>query len=167
MLVGAILGVALGRPEPVLSCAGCGGTVGVKFVSAFTNDDGIVNQKSLDPHDNGVDPGYEKMVASCRAWLVSSGNVKVEVNNGYPSYTCRLWAKVRNTGTSSVDYIGRAIGAPKELTVRDVTDPSCNRIKPGGEKYLSFTVHVEQAARQRGVYTFEIRPDFKGAPCGW
>lgn len=166
-LAAAVLGVALGRPQAVQSCGGCGGTVGVKFLGAFTNDDGVVNNPSLDSKDNGIDPGYEKRVAECRARLTSSESVKVEITTGYPSYTCRFWAKVRNSGTTSVSYSGSAVSAPTALTVLDMTGKGCNRITPGQEAYLSFSVHVEQSARPRHVYNFEIQPAFKGSSCGW
>jgi len=160
--------LAFGRPEPGLSCGGCGGgSIGVKFLSAFTNDDGVVNNTSLDPKDNGIDPGYDKRVAACRAWLASTGKVRVEVTNGYPSYTCRFWTKVRNSGHSTIYYNDSAIHTPAVLTVRDVTGSSCSKIKSGADKYFSFTVHVEQTAHQLAVYTFEIEPHFKGSSCGW
>lgn len=169
VVVGAGLGLALGRPEPGLTCSsGCGGsTFGVKFLSAFTNDDGVVNSPSLDPNDNGIDPGYDKRVATCRAWLSTSDKVRVEVRNGYPSYTCRFWTKVRNTGTSTVYYAGSGVDAPMVLSVRDVTASSCLKLKPGEAKYISFTVHVEQAAHQLESYTFDIEPHYKVSTCGW
>lgn len=167
--IGAVLGLALGRPEPGLSCGGgcTGSSIGVKFLSAFTNDDGVVNHAGLDPQDNGIDPGYDKSVASCTAWLSTSDRLRVEVKNAYPSYTCRVWAKVRNTGKSTVYYTGSSVDAPSVLNLRDVTSSSCLRMKPGEDRYLSFTVHLEQAARQRIVYTFDIEPRFKGTSCGW
>ena len=168
-IVGAVVGLALGRPEPGLTCgSGCGGSsIGVKFLSAFTNDDGVVNNVSLDPKDNGIDPGYDKRVAVCQAWVTSSGKVWVEVRNSYPSYTCSFWTKVRNIGESTIYYTGSVINAPAVLTVRDVTGSVCSKLKAGGHKVLSFTVHVEQAARQLAVYTFEIEPRLKGSSCGW
>ena len=163
-VVGAVLGLGFGRPEPGLSCGSCGGgSIGVKFLSAFTNDDEVVNNTSLDPKDNGIDPGYDKRVAACRAWVTSSGKVRVEVSDGYPSYTCRFWAKIRNIGNSTIYYTGSVINMPAVLTVRDVTGSSCSKLKAGGDKVLSFTVHVEQAAHQQAVYAFEIEPRFKGS----
>ena len=163
-----MLGLAVGRPEPGLTCSsGCGGsTVGVKFLSAFTNDDGVVNSSTLDPNDNGVDPGYDKRVASCRAWVSTVDKIWTKVLNGYPSYTCRFWAKVRNTGTSTVYYLGSVIDSPTVLTVRDVSGSSCLKLKPGQAKYISFTVHIEQAAGQMATYTFDIEPRFKVTSCG-
>ena len=168
-VVGAVLGLAFGRSEPGLTCgSSCGGgSIGVEFLSAFTNDDGVVNNTSLDPKDNGIDPGYDKRVAACQAWVTSSGKVKVEVSNGYPSYTCRFWTKVRNSGHSTIYYTGSVIDAPAVLTVRDVTGLSCSKIKAGGDKVLAFMLHVVQAAHQQAVYTFEIEPRFKGSSCGW
>ena len=167
-VAGAVFGLGFGEPEPGLSCDSCGGSsIGVKFLSAFTNDDEVVNNTSLDPKDNGIDPGYDKRVAVCQAWVTSSGKVRVEVRNGYPSYTCRFWTKVRNIGESTIYYTGSAIDAPAVLTVRDVTGSSCSKLKAGGDKALAFTVHVEQAAHQQAVYSFEIEPRFKGSSCGW
>jgi hypothetical protein len=169
VFAGVALGLALGRPQPALSCGGgCGGSsLGVRFLAAFTNDDGVVNSAGLDPLDNGIDPGYEKRVAACRAWLATSDKVRVEVQNGYPSYTCRLWVRVKNTGTSAVYYRGSSIDAPAVLTVTDVTGSSCLKLKPGESRYVSFTVHIEQPARQLAGYTFEVEPLYKGSPCAW
>jgi len=166
-LAGAVLGLALGTPEPAQTCGnGCaGGSLKVKFLTAFTNDDAVVNQPALDPHDNGVDPGYDKGVASCRAWLPLADIVQVEVRNGYPSYTCRFWARLKNTGTSSVSYVGSTIAAPGALTVGDVSGSTCLWLKPGERRLVSFTVHVEQGAHQMAVYTFDVQPRFKAGGC--
>ena len=94
------------------------GNVDLVFSSAFTDDDGIVNDVLLDSQDNasstqlfdawgpsssadpaaaGPDtkPRYDKDVARCQALL--DGSVTQE--EAYPSYNCTTWFSMQNSGT--------------------------------------------------------------------
>lgn len=135
---------------------GCKSKPEVKFTQAFTNDDGLVNDARLDPHDNGIDPGYDKQVASCSAIVVEAKQVLVTVTNGYPSYTCRFWTEFKNTGCVSLKRKSPVIHSPSELTVLEVGGTPCCVLKPREEALTSFTVHVEQWARQGFAYQFVI-----------
>lgn len=135
---------------------GCKSKPEVRFTKAFTNDDGYVNDVHLDPQDNGIDPGYDKRVASCSASVLDSKKVLVTVTNGYPSYTCRFWTEFKNTGCESLKRKPPVIHAPSELTVLEAGGTPCSILKPGARAQTSFTVHVEQWAKQGFTYQFII-----------
>jgi len=142
---------------------------GVGFTKAYTNDDGVVNDPKNDPRDNGIDPGYDKAVARCEAKILTSDKVLVEVTNGYPSYTCRFWTEIRNSGCRPVQRKTPVIKPPPELTVKKVNPPGSLLLQPGARIMESFTVHVEQSARQGGTYRFTIDNMFtevKKEDCG-
>ena len=75
---------------------------GVKYVAAFTDDDGHVDSNSKDPHDGGTDPGYSKNVATCYAHVIKSDKVQVTISKAYPGYPCTIWARVQNFGNKSL-----------------------------------------------------------------
>jgi hypothetical protein len=167
--------IALGMDENSVSQAcgvcgkGCTGSRNVRFIRAFTNDDGVVNDSHKDRWDNGLDPGYDKNVARCEASIERSDLVWVRVTNAYPSYTCRFWVKVRNTGCESLRCRAPVTHAPAELTVRDETPCRCSTLRRNETAYYEFTVHVEQSAAQNAEYEFDIDLGFTstcGSPCG-
>ena len=94
------------------------GNVDLVFSSAFTDDDGIVDDPLLDSQDNasstqvfdawgpsssadpaatGPDakPHYDKDVARCQALIDGS----VSQDQAYPSYNCTAWFEMQNSGT--------------------------------------------------------------------
>ena len=140
----------------------------VKFVKAFTNDDGVVNSSNKDPNDNGIDPGYDKDVASCIAEVKGSDKVIITITNGYPSYTCQFWTKIRNVGKKPLSCKTPVVEAPPELTLIEVDHQPCGVLYPDKSEVESFTVHIEQSAQQGGSYQFEIEKkfvEFKKKPC--
>lgn len=167
VLVGvASIGLIDSRSE---ACGGC--PMDLRIVRAFTNDDGKVDDASRDPGDSGIDPGYEKAVATCHAAIVAADKVRVTIANGYPSYTCTLWVKVLNGGKKDVRSKSVRITAPDELDVRVSQSPACKTIRAGKWAWWSFTVHVEQAAAYHTGYSFTVKLNFegkegKGGGCG-
>lgn len=160
------LALAFARPVSAESCGGCGsGSFSPAFVRAFTNDDGIVDRPGYDPLDDGTDPGYDKAVARCGATIVSPTRLRVTMTNGYPSYTCTFWGKVRNVGAQEIRYRGATVKGPPELTVRDQTPGLCGPLKAGKSMEVVFSVHVEQAARQVSSYSFDIDLRYEAASC--
>ena len=140
----------------------------VKFVKAFTNDDGVVNSSNKDPDDNGIDPGYDKDVASCIAEVQDSDKVIITIINSYPSYTCQFWTKIRNVGKKPLSCKSPVMEAPPELTLIEVDPQPCGVLYPGKSEVESFTVHIEQSAQQGGIYQFTIEKEFieyKKKPC--
>jgi hypothetical protein len=162
---GALLSlVGLGLSQSSWSLAHGGGQkVDVRYIHAFTNDDGVVNEPGRDPHDNGVDPGYDKRVAACFAEVVDSSHVKVRVINGYPSYTCRFWVKVKNTGDKTVKRKSQVLHVPPQLTVKPIDPLGTYGLAPGKWAYEVYTVHVEQSAAYLVEYQFSLENRFEQA----
>jgi len=171
LIVSAVMllaaGTSLGMGDPSFSCGHCGRTsLGVEFTRAFTNDDGVVNDRSRDPGDNGVDPGNGKAVGRCLASPVGTGTVRVSITNGYPGYTCRVWVKVRNVGCKAVRRQSVAITAPPELAVTEVSPQPCLVLQPGQERFEAYDVRILQSAEETAVYQFMIRETFREALSG-
>lgn len=164
----AFVGWGLAEPEIGLAHGALGtvscGTSQVVFHRAFTNDDGRVDDRSLDPNDNGIDPGFDKRVGECRAWLESSTVVRVEARNVYPGYTCRFWVKVRNAGTKTQLCQSPYIQAPPQIRVTDVTPNRCSKLCPGQYAMYAFQLQVQQSAAQGATYQFRIDLSFRPYP---
>ena len=138
----------------------------VKFVKAFTDDDDVVNDPKKDPHDNGIDPGYDKKVAHCQAKVISADEVEITITNGYPSYTCRFWTEILNVGDKHLRCGSPVIKAPPELTVFEVNPQPCCVLYPDEWEIEEFTVHIEQISNQGANYTFTIEKLFLEAEPG-
>jgi hypothetical protein len=136
------------------------GSMDVVFVDAVTDD-------------TGLDPGYDKDVASCEAIIDSLGNVQITINNGYPSYTCRFTVTVQNTGTMPVQRTFPEIDGPDggELTIWEDSPATCGALLPGSTEQETFAVHIEQHAQQNYTYDFRIQKRFyemsPGTPGFW
>jgi len=140
------------------------GTARVVFVSAFTDDDGRVNDPALDPRDNGVDPGLDKRVGVCQARVESSSRVTVQAGNTYPGYSCRFWVKVRNDGTRSQLCQPPVIHAPAGLRVTVIGSSLCPKLCPGKWARYAFRLEVLQEAPQDSLIPFDIELLFRPAP---
>jgi len=96
------------------------------------------------------------------------------VNNGYPSYVADCEVEYSNTGTIPVNVVGITIipGAgltncsltgtqTKTLTCDQLTvkfvDGITLQLDPGGDPFASsLRIHVEQAAKERTTYEFDV-----------
>lgn len=151
------------------------GELDVEFTAAFTNDDGVVDDPSLDPDDDdgGLDPGYSRGVAACHAQVgIERDSVSMTVSNAYPSYTCQFWVTVTNVGLRTLRRTGPEIQAPSVLTVIELGETtSCSNLRAGETEVETFTVHLEQPAQQQAPYTFLIEKTFaeavQGTPGFW
>ncbi|NIS82349.1 MAG: hypothetical protein GTO14_19560 [Anaerolineales bacterium] len=133
----------------------------VRFVKAYTNDDGAVHNSNHDPHDSGNDPGLGKDTARCIAQLQSSGEILVTITNAYPGYTCQFWTKIRNVGKVPLKYSRPVIDSPSELTVTKAgSDKMCGVLYPWKRKLDSYIIRVEQSAKQGSSYSFVIEQKF-------
>ena len=121
----------------------------VDFVAAGTND--------APPH---IDPGYTRDVARCTAEVTNDEMVVVTLQNGYPSYTCTLTVTVQNTGMLPVKLAPLHLDVPAVLTVEETQDHTGIVLEGGQRETETFTVHVEQIARQGAEYVFTIRKTF-------
>lgn len=173
-LLVAVVSLGLDQERWSFACGGkgevgCPRCIGVRFVTAFTDDDGKVDEGGRDPWDSGVDPGYEKRVGRCQAQLIDGKQVRVVLFNTYPSYTCRFWLKVKNVGSKEVRLDTPVIAAPPELTLRVVEAPSCTTLYPGKRLYVGYSIHVEQSAERETAYPFAIEHSFSQVTsgCSW
>ena len=123
----------------------------VDFVATGTND----------PPPSHIDPGYTKDVASCLARLISDELIEVTLQNGYPSYTCTFTVTAQNAGMLPVKLAPLQFDVPEVLTVADVSDHAGIVLEGGRRETETFTVHVEQIARQGSEYVFTIRKTFE------
>lgn len=159
----ASLGLADELWSETLRVEGVVGTeeMNVEFVEAFTNDDGVVNDPTKDPNDNGIDPGHDKDVGSCTALIdPTTGNVSLTMSNGYPSYTCRFWTTIQNVGSLTLRRGRPVINALPVLTLTEPVPVPCATLDPGEREVEEFTVHIEQEAEQGFTYQFTISKKF-------
>jgi len=98
----------------------------------------------------------------------------VTVNNGYPSYVADCEVEYHNTGTIPVNVVGTTIipvagltgctltgTQTKTLTCDQLTvkfvDGIGGQLDPGGDPFASsLRIHVEQLAKERTTYEFEV-----------
>jgi len=132
----------------------------VQFFAAYTDDDGHVDNPQHDPQDDGIDPGYEKAVGRCDAEINPNGDVHIWLRNVYPSYRCRLWVVIKNTGCVKLRVEPLTIISPHEVTVESLTTTLCTWIHPNQRMLESFSIHVEQEALQSATYHFRIKNNF-------
>ena len=118
----AAMGVGYGLWSKTLFIQGSvsAGDLNTAFVSAFTDDDGKVDNALKDALDAGPDPSapgpnpirISGNLASCNASLAAENQdldpeagvqtVWLNIAQGYPSYWCTGWFDVSNTGTVPV-----------------------------------------------------------------
>jgi len=188
ILVLSMLGVAYSawRESVTITASVSTGEVDVAFTGAFTNDDGVVDDSTKDPDDDGTDPGKDKDVASSSA-SCDGKTGSVTISNAYPCYETTAWFELTNTGTIPVKvekveisldgttwteispctiyYIDIETG-----NIDDTLDPGDDlsihvtpsdllgtQIDDGDSLQLDLTIHVEQDASENGSYTVYIR----------
>lgn len=119
----------------------------MSFVSAFTNDDGMVNDPNLDPDDTGNCPNGGRPDSSCDPVGQGPGRVNrdvarcsaavepgellatVEMDQAYPAYHCTAWFVTRNTGNLPLRISAlRLNGAPIETPSQSVIDLNGDQI---------------------------------------
>jgi hypothetical protein len=133
----------------------------VTFRQVFTDDDGVVNDASLDPADDGIDPGMGKAVAQCTGALDTEGRVRFTISNGYAGYSCRLWVRVANTRARAVQQRPFGITTHGRISVVPLSDASGAILNPGSEMAFGFAISIDPDAAQRASYTFSIAVPFR------
>jgi hypothetical protein len=109
--------------------------------------------------DTGVDPGYDKDVASCNVVLSDDKQtMTVTISNAYPCYSCKITYNVVNTGTIPVKIQSITVTNPNsdKLTVTVTGIAKGDQIDAGESKAGDLEIHVEQAAAQGATYTFSV-----------
>lgn len=152
--LGMVLLAMVTRASPVLGSTGRIqlNSPGAAFVEASTDD-------------RGIDPGYEKDVATCTAVILGTDTVAIDITNAYPSYTCVFSVTIENTGETPLRRATPVISAPPELTVT-TEDRPCGDLNPGETDIETFALHVEQVAAQEATYQFTIAKRFLEADPG-
>ena len=160
-----VLGLALGSVAlmdlDVGWAHGGASRYGVKYLAAFTDDDGHVDSNSNDPHDGGTDPGYSNNIATCYAHVIKFDNVQVTISNVYPGYSCTIWSRIQNVGNKSLKYKTPTITSPSVLTVSSSLASACNVLKPSNKVYQRTVVLIEQSANQGASYKLLIKTRFE------
>jgi len=128
--------------------------------------------------DSGIDPGYDKDVASCECSIDTADPQKayVTITNAYPCYTVHGSLTVKNTGTipialKEVRVDGKVI-PEEEWTPIDADNNGAydlefyminslgEQVDPGKEVETSLIIHVMEGAEPRTTYEFTIEFDF-------
>jgi hypothetical protein len=205
----ASIGVGYSLWSKTLEVEGSVNTGNVNAVFArdpFTDDDDKVNDIGLDSMDTGdceisvreagscdpASPGpdpkvhYGKDVGLCRASLTANDAGLVRLINGYPSYHCTAWFKVKNTGNIPVKVASIKVNGepvmPGALAVLDLTGDeapdlglqitdikTCQQIDPGEDALLNIDQHVLQTALQGQhdlEYNVEVQLNQWNEGCG-
>ena len=131
--------------------------VGVKFANVSCSD-------------TGIDPGYDKDVASCSARLIDhEQTISITVSNGYPCYSCDVNFDVVNTGQKPVkvslviideDRTKKLIQDIPEITVTVEGISQGDVINVGETKSGRLRIHIEQCARELSSYSFCVKMQF-------
>jgi predicted ribosomally synthesized peptide with SipW-like signal peptide len=153
--------------------------VGYALWSDTLEVDGTVHTGEVDmafspcaTNDEGVDPGYEKDVASCdcalRAGDRGDGNgdngpdgLTIRIENGYPSYSCEVSYDMTNIGSipvhlysvteeydaASLDYAQNCVDEGEAAV-----GPGY-QLHPGEHVYCTIGLHVRQEAEENATYT--------------
>jgi len=126
--------------------------------------DGTVNTGEVDADftdaycdDTGIDPGYDKDVGSCTVTGIGTQTLTVTVDNGYPSYRCRVDYEINNIGTIPVKIQAITLDNPNtEITVTVTGITVGDQIDPGFGFWGDLEIHVEQSAAELATYTFSL-----------
>jgi len=108
--------------------------------------------------DTGIDPGYDKDVASCVCELsVDKQTITVTIDNAYPCYSVVISFAITNTGTIPVKVKAFDVIPPgPEVTVKVVGPPVGTQIDKGGSEPGSISVHVNQGPWELSKFTFSV-----------
>lgn len=176
------LGVGYGLWAQVLTISG---TVHTGEVNAQFSIEEIDQVDAGLVHDDGVNEHNEiegKNVGECKAWLEDGlpnkgvQTLKMEIFNGYPSFSCFVNFNVENIGTIPIKvHQPKIVSVSPGLRVEFLTgvlgsegcyydevngsavppvDPH-PQLHPGEMKFCTIWVHVEQSAEQNATLGFE------------
>jgi hypothetical protein len=110
--------------------------------------------------DTGIDPGYDKDVASCVCEIdsVDPQMAHVTIYNGYPSYSVTIWYEIDNWGTIPVKIQDIILTNPNPEVTVTVTDIYIGQqIEPYGDYVTGdLEIHIEQIADELSTYYFDL-----------
>jgi len=151
------------------------GELDAKFTNAFTDDDGTVDDATLDYGDDGKDPAecgpssesdpidrYEYDVATSSASISEEDphTATITVATSYPGYYTTAWLVIENTGSIPAKISDVSLGdVPGALSVSIVDNPKGETIEPGETTLLGICVQVTDAADEGTSYSFSVTVD--------
>lgn len=109
-----------------------------------------------DSSANGIDPGYNKDVASTSATIVDCYNATVTVTNGYPSYSNFVHFTTEVRGTVPVILEDIIITNPNPCIEVMAWNGLGEQRHPGSRADNTLWFHVLQCADQNATYTFDV-----------
>ncbi len=139
-----------------------------------------IEWSSVECDDTGIDPGYDKDVASCSVEIIDleepAAKIHIEIDNAYPCYTVVITGVVDNVGTIPVKLLGITLDEMDiepctvyELDLDGDGLPDLNvhvefvdlegdgtQIDPGEADAFRITIHVKQDAKELATYEFEM-----------
>jgi hypothetical protein len=126
-----------------------------------TVETGEVNAEFSDIYCNdfGIDPGYDKDVASCDCYIDEFDYqiAYVYIYNGYPCYSVTVDYEIDNTGTIPVkiqDIILTNLNPEVTVTVTGIYIGQ--QIDGGDSVWGDLEIHVEQSAAELATYYFSL-----------
>ncbi len=144
-----------------------------------------IEWSSVECNDEGIDPGYDKDVASCNVRIIDleeeeAAKIHVEISNAYPCYTVVITGVVDNVGTIPVKLIGITLDGMEiepcteyELDLDGDESPDLSvhvefvdlendgtQIDPDKADEFRITIHVLQDAKEEWTYKFEMEFEY-------
>ncbi|HDN73584.1 MAG TPA: hypothetical protein ENG16_00995 [Archaeoglobus sp.] len=148
------------------------GNLDAQFTNAFTDDDGTVDDATLDYGDDGKDPAecgpssesdpidrYEYDVATSSASISEEDphTATITVATSYPGYYTTAWLVIKNTGSIPAKISDVSVeNVPSALSVSIVDNPEGETIEPGETTLLGICVQVTDAADEGTSYSFSV-----------
>lgn len=111
---------------------------------------------SVASDDAGIDPGYNKDVASTVVAIVDSKTATVTITDGYPSYSNYIHFSTDILGTVPVRLQAINIDNPNQCITVDAWDGIGEQRHPGERADNTMYIHIEQCAEQGATYTFTV-----------
>ncbi len=111
---------------------------------------------SIASDDIGIDPGYQKDVASTAVAIVDCKTATVTVTNGYPSYENYVHFTTSILGTVPVILENIIVTNPNACIEVDAWDTIGEQRHPGDFADNTLWFHVLQCADQNATYTFTV-----------
>ena len=111
---------------------------------------------SIASDDVGIDPGYDKHVATTEVAIIDSKTATITVTNGYPSYSNWVHFTTAILGTVPVRLQAINIVNPNQCITVDAWNGIGEQRHPGDFADNTLRFHIEQCSEQGGEYTFTV-----------
>lgn len=111
---------------------------------------------SVASDDVGLDPGYQKDVASTTVEILDCHHARVTVNNAYPCYENYVHFTVQFLGTVPVHLEEIRVTSSDPCIEVEAWDGLGEQRHPGERADNTLWFHVLQCADQNATYTFDV-----------